>query len=897
MASLTRPALRGRFAALLASLIALALAPPAHALRVVDWNILNYPGSTGPLRAAYYRTVLDTLNLNADVIVTEEQSSSTGATEFLNEVLNTMDPPGTWAMAPFIDGNDTDAELYYRVATVQYLGEWAFYPNPANQLRLVHVYRLKPVGYTSADAEFRIYAMHLKASTGYESQRLAECTGVRDSMNAMPSGTRAMICGDMNFYTQAAEPGYTKLTESETNNIGRVYDMLPAGSWHDGATFAPYHTQSPCKDATGYPCASGAATGGMDDRFDMILPTYSLVTNQGLSAITGTMKAVGNDGLHLNLNITDSPTIPEGINFAAALKQASDHLPVRVDLQLPAMISTDASLAFGRVITGAPTQSQNLTISNPATAPADSLNCTFSTSSPFGAPGPLAVVAGGSAPATVTMSTGTVDTLHVNLNISSDAPDNGNPTVLLTGRVLDHAQASLDSLAALLADTLDFGEHASGEFLPQLAAVHNRGWSVDRARLSVNGAVIGGGGGGRFAIQGFTPGTLVSGTAARWNVTFDDAGATPDSTYEATLTFSSADETLPGAQSQSDLVITLRARVHNARTAPRLSAASQLDFGTVIVGATAEESLAISNSATPPADSLHYSFAAPAGFSAPAGTFALAAGDPPANHTIGMSTASDGDKSGTLHVNSDDPDTSSKAVLLSGTVLDHAQVSLDSLTTLLADTLDFGESTAGFPPQVAEVHNRGWTSLQARLSVSAAEITGGDGRFAIQGFTPGTLIAGTAGRWNVTFDEVGTLADSTYDATLTFSSGDESLPGAVAQPNAQYVLLARVRALFAVPPPSLPTVTRLYKPVPNPMLSATTLRFDLALPTSARLDIFDASGRRVATVADREFAAGSYSMRWDGRRDGGAVAGAGLYFVRLSGRGLTPWTVRLAIVR
>ncbi len=666
MASPTRSALRGRIPAITAALAALLLASPALALRVVDWNLLGYPGSTGPQRAAYYRTVLDTLGMNADVIVTEEQNGGqTGATEFLNEVLNTMDPPGTWAMAPWIhQGTDTEAQLYYRVATVQFLGGWAFFPNPAAQLRLIHVYRLKPVGYTSADAEFRVYAGHLKASTGSEAQRLAECTGIRDSMNAMPAGTRAMVCGDMNFYTQAAEPGYTKLIESETNNIGRCYDMLPAGSWHDNASFAPYHTQSTCLNGT---CAPGAATGGLDDRFDMILPTYSLVTNQGLSAIAGTMKAVGNDGLHLNLNITDAPTIPEGANFATALKLASDHLPVRVDLQLPARLTTDpGSLAFGTVIVGAPAQTQDLEVGNPAVSPGDALECTLTAPGGFSAPDTLYRAAGASGPATIGMSTDAVGVKSGNLAITSNAPDNALTNLPLSGTVLDHSQPSLDSLSVVTSgDTLDFGELEAGNFTPLLAAVHNQGY-----------------------------------------------------------------------------------------------------------------------------DALH-----------------------------------------------------------------------------------------------------------ARLSVNTAQITGGDGHFSIQGFTPGTLVSGTAARWSVVFDDAGATVDSTYEATLVFQSADETLPGAAARPDVQYVLRARVKSGTTAVGPTLPTTTRLYKPIPNPLLSSSTLRFDLASPASARLEIFDLSGRRVAVVADRDFAPGRYSLRWNGRGDAGQAAGPGLYFVRLTGRGLSPQIVRLAIVR
>ncbi len=215
-------------------------------------------------------------------------------------------------------------------------------------------------------AEVRIYAAHLKASTGFESQRLAECTGIRDNMNAMPAGTRAILCGDLNFYTQSAEPGYAKLLESQVNNIGRMYDLLPAGAWHDNAAFAAYHTQSPCLSGT---CASGAATGGLDDRFDFILPTVSLGTGQGMAVIPGTCISVGNDGQHLNKNITDAPTLPEGAAYATAIKLASDHLPVRIDLQMPAKIAVDASLAFGSVIVGAPAQIQILTVDNPAVAP------------------------------------------------------------------------------------------------------------------------------------------------------------------------------------------------------------------------------------------------------------------------------------------------------------------------------------------------------------------------------------------------------------------------------------------------------------------------------------------------------------------------------------------------
>jgi hypothetical protein len=659
MASPGRSALVGRVFAWVASL-ALLLAAPAQALRVVDYNILNYPGSSGPARAPYYRTIL--APLGADLIVTGEMSSPTSVTEFLSEVLDVMEP-GQWAAATFVDGNDTDAGFFYKPATVQFLEQTSFYPDAPANLRLVHVYHVRPVGYAAAAAELWIYAMHLKASdtSADEFKRYTEAIGVRGQMEAtLPVGARALILGDMNFY-RSSDRGYKKFIQDTLSNIGRTYDVLPAGTWHDGASFAAIHTQSPCKDGT---CASGAATGGLDDRFDFILPTYSLVTGQGLAVLPGTMKAVGNDGLHLNLNITDPPTIPEGADYATALKSASDHLPVRVDLKVPARITTDATLAFGSVIVGAPTQSRDLTVSNPAVAPADSLHCSFAAPADFGAPGPLAVAAGGSAPAAITMSIGEVGARSGNLEVFSDALDAPTTLVGLSGTALDHAQASLDSVADVTEGTLDFGAHAGGEFTPLPAAVHNRGYGA----------------------------------------------------------------------------------------------------------------------------------------------------------------------------------------------------------------------------------------LRARLSVSAAQITGGDGRFSIPGFSP-ALVAGTAGRWSVQFDDTGAAAPSTYEAVLTFTSADESLPGATAQPDVRYLLSARVTGDFTAVEPAPPAITRLYAPMPNPLTSGSTLHFDLAQTTRARLEVFDLSGRRVALLADRDFTPGRYSQHWDGRGEAGGALGSGLYFVRLTTRGLPPQTVRLAVVR
>ena len=543
-------------AAFAVAIACVAAATPTHALRLVNYNVTNYPAVLLAQRQPHFRTVL--APLGADVVACQEFQSQAGVDSFLNNVLNVIEP-GQWAAPPFVNGNDTDNALFYKPSKVQYLGMWTFYPNPANLLRLVNCYRLKPVDYSAATAEIRIYSQHLKASSGSTNvaQRLAEATGIRDSMNAMPSGTQAILLGDFNIYT-TTEGAFQKFLEYQADNDGRLYDPLGLSGTFNQSLFAPYHTQCPCLTC---PAGSGFSGGGLDDRFDMFLPTYNMNDGEGLDLLVATYKPVGNDGLHYNLNINDPPTIPEGAAYANALWNANDHLPTRVDLQLPAKISAPASLAFGTVIVGGPA-SQNLSITNPATIPADELSYSFAAPAGFGAPGGSFALNAG-APAAlhaITMSTASAGSQAGNLSIASDDPDQPTKLVALSGTVLDHAQASLDSSSLSTGATLDFGDHEAGGFATLLARVHNLGYDAMQARLSLSGGAITGGAGRFSIVGGFSP-ALVSGVGRTHTLAFDDSGATPDSTYDGTLTFTSADEPLPGAASQPNLVVTLRARV------------------------------------------------------------------------------------------------------------------------------------------------------------------------------------------------------------------------------------------------------------------------------------------------------------------------------------------------
>ena len=69
---------------------------------------------------------------------------------------------------------------------------------------------------------------------------------------------------------------------------------------------------------------------------------------------------------------------------------------------------------------------------------------------------------------------------------------------------------------------------------------------------------------------------------------------------------------------------------------------------------------------------------------------------------------------------------------------------------------------------------------------------------------------------------------------------------------------------------------------PNPFRSGTEVAFTLPAATQVSLGIYDLMGREVRAMARGErLALGAHRMTWDGRRNDGGEAPAGVYFVRL----------------
>jgi hypothetical protein len=152
--------------------------------------------------------------------------------------------------------------------------------------------------------------------------------------------------------------------------------------------------------------------------------------------------------------------------------------------------------------------------------------------------------------------------------------------------------------------------------------------------------------------------------------------------------------------------------------------------------------------------------------------------------------------------------------------------------------------------------------------------------------TPGSglISAGDSTALTVAVDPAG-LEEGVHPYEIVVLTNDPDAPSITVAVSVE--VLARTVATEADAPSALAA-----EPVaPNPTSGATSIVFTLAEPTTVRLDVFDAAGRRVAALLDGALAAGRHQTTW--LADGLA---AGTYVVRMQAEG-TVQTLRAVVAR
>lgn len=351
-------------------------------LTVMQYNLMRYGAPslgincsppTYTIRANYMKTIIGFVL--PDVLAVEEMQQGTSAyAQYL--LANALNQNGRtyYKRASYNteSGDDITDILYYNGDVLTLTSQFTIGCSP----RSVHGYTLlysNPANNTDT-VSLTFLVAHFKAGTTNPASAnapdaVARGTCANNVMKYMKQNMSTtgnyFLMGDFNLY-MSSEPAWQNITNTTLPSAIRFFDPInQVGTWTNNATYAAYHTQSTRLNAPANDCFS---TGGMDDRFDFILTTNNVLpagnaTNK-VKYIPTSYKAVGNDGQRFNGDVYDAanPNANGSVSgeVAQALYNMSDHIPVRLKLQIKLQNATTTGIALAE-------QEAKVLFTNPAT--------------------------------------------------------------------------------------------------------------------------------------------------------------------------------------------------------------------------------------------------------------------------------------------------------------------------------------------------------------------------------------------------------------------------------------------------------------------------------------------------------------------------------------------------
>ncbi len=308
---------------------------------VMHYNLLNYGNYTQYCtnsnnshlyKEGYLRTIFG--YVKPQIFTANEVSNLNFYHErLLTEVVN-ADGRSTYKRAPATNtaGSDIINMMFYDTTVLTLKSTTVI----QSLVRDVDLYRLyfKNSKLLQGDTIFlNCIVAHLKAGDG-NSDRITRgemTNNITEWLNLHAEEGNYLIMGDFNLYT-SEEPAYQNLTTVSAGNFIFYDPINTPGDWNNNPIFANVHTQS--VTSTGSGCQ---ASGGMDDRFDFILASdYIIEGSSDIQYKSSSYKAIGQDGKHFNQSITNLPNNSVPPDVLTALGKMSDHLPVKLTLNINA---------------------------------------------------------------------------------------------------------------------------------------------------------------------------------------------------------------------------------------------------------------------------------------------------------------------------------------------------------------------------------------------------------------------------------------------------------------------------------------------------------------------------------------------------------------------------------
>lgn len=292
-------------------------------LKVMSYNVLRFPEGNSN-KAPILRTIID--YVQPDVIGLQELTEPSAIDSLRKYAFDTS----IYDNAGWVQETELMTNVFYNKNKLQLHRQISI----ATQPRRTNVYtffsKTQNFQLNPDTVFFTCMNVHFKSSTGTdnESQRAVQAADIRIYIDNRPPGGNYMLLGDLNLYN-ASEPAWINLLEDGPNKLNDPINRI--GNWSNNASFSDVHTQSPRTASFDL-----GVTGGLDDRFDFILPNDAIMDGRyGVRYLEDTYFALGNDGQHFNKSIIAAPintSAPDSV--IQALHDFADHLPVIMDIEL-----------------------------------------------------------------------------------------------------------------------------------------------------------------------------------------------------------------------------------------------------------------------------------------------------------------------------------------------------------------------------------------------------------------------------------------------------------------------------------------------------------------------------------------------------------------------------------
>lgn len=303
-------------------------------IKMMSYNLLNFP--TGNL-AGRVDTLRNIVNYSRpNLLMIQELKNAEGLqdiTDMMNEI-----GYGDFAHGEFIaqqspgsPGNLLQHAIIYDAEIFRIKSEGVVLTNYRDINEYV-LYLNDPSLANGTDTTFLyVYVTHLKSSTGADNvqARLEMVNYLVAHLQQIPENSNVIFAGDFNLYDNM-EPAYTAITNPMNAIV--LKDVFESyGNWAgSGFNHKEILTQS-TRIAMIYDDGAG---GGIDDRFDFILLSESLMNpDNELHYIENSFHSVGNNGTCYNESITDceiANEVPSSV--LQSLYYMSDHLPQYCEL-------------------------------------------------------------------------------------------------------------------------------------------------------------------------------------------------------------------------------------------------------------------------------------------------------------------------------------------------------------------------------------------------------------------------------------------------------------------------------------------------------------------------------------------------------------------------------------